>query len=514
MRLHRLFYLFMLALPLSMAAPAQAEWRVASSAHFLVYGDLSAGKLREYAERLEHYDSALRLITGQPETGASSRNRVSVYLLPSLSDLRRLHTGGRSGSTAAGFYIPSYEGSRAFMPADMSSDNLSAQAVMFHEYAHHLLLTSATEYYPRWLSEGMAEFFMVSRLNRDGSITIGMPNEDRSYALTAFSRMRASELLASDTKKLSVFDESQLYASGWLMTHYLLLGGERDGQLVQYVARINKGEPWAEAAKAAFGDLGKLDQDLERYRRTRGMKVFTIAADKLSTGKIGITELSPGAAAIMPYRIRSARGVSEQMAAALVAEARPVAALYPNDAFVQRTMAEIEFDAKNDAEAEAAADRALALDPKMVPAMIYKGRVLARRAAESKEAKDWAAARSWFIKANHADPDFALPLVLYYDSFTQAGEAPRKDAVTAILRAIELVPQSSEIRMRVGRQLVIEKDLALAQKVLAPVIFNPHAARNERLSKIAALFEAKAAPDDILKAMDAAGQEEEAEDAE
>src|SRR3546814_12046082 len=76
------------------------------------------------------------------------------------------------------------------------------------------------------------------------------------------------------------------------------------------------------------------------YRRTRGMKVFTIPADKLGTGKIEISRLSPGAAAIMPYRIRSARGVDEKMAAALVADARPVAASYPNDAFVQRPMAE------------------------------------------------------------------------------------------------------------------------------------------------------------------------------
>src|SRR3546814_20631620 len=94
-----------------------------------------------------------------------------------------------------------------------------------------MLLSSATEYYPRWLTEGMAEFFMVSRLNRDGSIMIGLPNDDRAYSLTAFRRMRASELLASDTKKLSAFDEAQLYASGWLLTHYLLLGGKRDGQL-------------------------------------------------------------------------------------------------------------------------------------------------------------------------------------------------------------------------------------------------------------------------------------------
>src|SRR3546814_7513566 len=94
-------------------------------------------------------------------------------------------------------------------------------------------------------------------------------------------------------------------------------------------------------------------------------------------------------------------------------------------------------------------------------------------------ADDWKAARSWFIKANHADPDFALPLVLYYDSYARAGEKPSKGAVTAIMRAIQLVPQSTHVRFNVGRQLVIEKDLALARKVLAPVLFSPHNAQNE-----------------------------------
>src|SRR3546814_15851842 len=133
------------------------------------------------------------------------------------------------------------------------------------------------------------------------------------------------------------------------------------------------------------------------------------------------------------------------MAAALVADARPVAASYPNDAFVQRTMAEIEYDAKNNAEAEAAADRALALDPKLVVAMIYKGRVLARRAAESKQADDWTAARSWFLRANHADPDFALPPGLDYARFPRAGVSPSQGAVTPLMRATDLAPLEPDV---------------------------------------------------------------------
>src|SRR3546814_3753552 len=73
MALFRTIPWLLAALLVLSAVPARAEWREASSAHFLVYGDISASKLREYSERLERYDSALRLITNHAETGASSR---------------------------------------------------------------------------------------------------------------------------------------------------------------------------------------------------------------------------------------------------------------------------------------------------------------------------------------------------------------------------------------------------------------------------------------------------------
>jgi len=110
----------------------------------------------------------------------------------------------------------------------------------------------------------------------------------------------------------------------------------------------------------------------------------------------------------------------------------------------------------------AAADRTLALEPTNVMAMIYKGRVYARK-------KDWANARSWFIRANRQDPNYALPLVLYYDSFTHAGEKPTQAAVQGLYRAIVLVPQDSSVRLRVGRALIAEGDLRRARTLLAPV---------------------------------------------
>lgn len=485
------------------ATPAWAAWRQATSPHFVVYGDMSEGAIREYAERLERYDGVLRLITGQPDRLESSLSRVTVYVLPGISDVQRM--AGDDQHSVAGYYRQSAESAVAFMPERMGDGPLSAQTIMFHEYAHHMLMSSSIEFYPRWLNEGMAEFFMTTRLNADGSATIGMPNTARSYSLAMPFAMRAKELLASDGAKLNVFDVNQLYSSGWLLTHYLLLSPERSGQLPQYVKLLNQGMSWEDAAKKAFGDVDQLSRDMERYRRTSKLRIVDIPAKELKVGSIEVRDLRPGEAAIMPVRMRSANGVTEKTAPLLVPDARRVAALYPDDPFVQRALAEIEYDAKNNVEAEAAADRALALDPKMIMAMVYKGRVIARRAEKDKSAAEWAQARQWFIKANHVDPDFALPLVLYFTSFARAGEVPTPIAATGLMRAIQLVPQAMEVHLLVGRELVREDHLDLARKVLAPILFNPHAEADEKTQAIVKMIDDKAPNKDILEAMDKAG---------
>jgi predicted Zn-dependent protease len=100
--------------------------------------------------------------------------------------------------------------------------------------------------------------------------------------------------------------------------------------------------------------------------------------------------------------------------------------------------------------------------------MVYKGRVLARQG-------QWAEARKWFVKANRANPDYALPLVLYYDSFMRSNQAPTPAAVKGLLRAIVLVPQDDSLRLRVGYALLRQGDLATARAVLAPIAFSAHA---------------------------------------
>ena len=460
------------------AAPAHATWREARSKHFIVYADMSEGKLRRETERLERFDALLRKLFNVQETVP-----VSVYILSSVEEVQDLG----HNHNAWGFYNASAQLAYAFMPETLpySIVNMTPESIMRHEYAHHMLLGSTDRTIPGWASEGLAEFFMTATLTDDGSITIGKPNGARSPEMFRLNHWSVKDLITSDDRKISDDELEQKYTRGWAMIDYLWMSGKRPGQYVDFIDRLNKTGDALKSAQEAFGDLDQLDSELNAYLTKSSFPLARFSAEQLNAPRsMTIRELRDGEAAILDYRMQSLLGVDEKTAPKLADKAEPVAANYPNDPFVQRTMAEIEYDAKRYDKSEAAADRALAADPKNLMAMVYKGRLAAQRAMAGDKGATWQDARNWFLRANRVDPNHPLPFELYYDSFVAAGETPPKDAVNGIYRAEVLMPQDLELRARVGVELIRSGDLKLARYVLAPAAFAPHAAQDNPMRKL------------------------------
>jgi tetratricopeptide (TPR) repeat protein len=436
--------------------------------------------------QLERFDHLLREMANLPNTPQSASDRVIVYVVPLTMVQELAHS-----TNIGGFYNSDVQSTLAVMPLSIPSDwDVGQFHVMFHEYTHHILLSSTEASYPSWVQEGFAEFFGTVRFRPDGNLILGAPPQWRGYALHRQVQMTLEELLTLDGKKQDDRDMEDKYARGWLLTHYLLLGKKRPGQIDKYLNLVAAGVPSLEAGRQAFGELSKLDGELNVYNRNGKFMTYVIPA-KYAIAAPRVRPLGACEASIMPTRIRSAVGVTEKTAPKLVPPARAAAKECAGDAFVQRALAEVEFDAKNNTEAMAAADRALAADPGNVMAMVYKGRVLARQSR-------WDEARSWFIKANHAEPNYALPLVLYYDTYTRAGVAPTKAAVNALMRAIVLSPQDSSVRLRVAYELIGEGDLALARKVLAPAAFEVHGSGGNKALEVLRKIDAKASPEAVL----------------
>lgn len=468
------------------AGPAEARWVEAKTEHFVLYANLSDGEAAAYAVQLERFDHLLRDLTNIPSATESASDRVTVYAVPLAMVQELAHS-----SSIGGFYNSDVQSTLAVMPLTVPTGwDVGPFHVMFHEYTHHILLSSTDASYPSWVQEGFAEFFGTVRFRSDGNLLLGGPPQWRGWALHRQVQMTLEELLVSDGKKLDERDMEDKYARGWLLTHYLLLSKKRPGQLDKYLKLVAAGVPSFEAGRQAFGELSKLDGEINVYNRNGKFVTYVIPAN-FPIAAPRIRPLGACEAAIMPTRIRSAVGVSEKTAPKLVAPARAAAKDCPGDAFVQRALAEVEFDAKNNAEAMAAAERALAAEPRNVMAMLYKGRVLARQSR-------WDEARALFIKANHAEPNYALPLVLYYDTYTRAGVTPPKAAVNALMRAIVLSPQDSSVRLRVVYQLIGEGDLALSRKVLAPVAFAVHGSGDNKALEVLKQIDAKAPPAAVM----------------
>lgn len=456
------------------ASPALADWHEAASDHFVVYADASPAQLSRFAERLERYHAALALVTGQANTVPSPSNRVTVYAVGNKGEVRQLFGDAKSARYVGGFYIPRAGQTIAIVPdISSASDSGDDQAlkILLHEYTHHFLITTSSFPIPRWANEGAAEFYSSARFGKDGQVSVGQPDARRLTELKLLPTMAVDQLIDPDTRSLG---ENTFYAQSWLLYHYLMLGGPRKGQLTRYYNKLVGGANTVDAAKQVFGDLRLLGKELDLYARSPKFTTVVIAGKVLPTGAVAVRPLAAGEAASIGLRIRQQRGLPPAERVAARDEARGLAARFPADAVVQAILSRAEFDLGNDQAAIAAADAALKLDSRLVPARVQKGLAEFRVASTSKLPDDFKRARDTFVDLNLLENDHPLPLVYYYRSFVAQNQQPSAVAVQGLVRATELAPFDLTLRLNLAGQLLRDGRRAEARYHLVPVAYAPH----------------------------------------
>jgi tetratricopeptide (TPR) repeat protein len=470
---------------LVLALPVQAEWHEASTDHFVIYADDAERDITRFAEGLERYHSAMAFLTQRKLDKPSPSNRVTVYVVGDERDIQRLFGG--DNRFVAGFYIPRAGGSVAFVQDIQNQKGYPhfSTIVLLHEYAHHFLISSSRMPMPRWMNEGAAEFFAATTFNDDGSLYVGQVAQHRSSEIAFAEPVPVRELFDPELyEKQKGKGYDAFYGKSWLTYHYLTFSKERAGQLGRYQLNLLEGTAPLKAAEAAFGDLDQLEKELRSYKSKR-LNAAVLGADKLSTGSpVQLRKLTPGEAEILPLQIRSKRGVNDEQAAEILTGTRVIAARYPADAAVLTALAEAEYDADNDPQAIAAADKALALDPRQVNAYVQKGFALFRQAqdADNREAA-FTAAMQPFEALNGIEAEHPLPLFYYYRSFAQRGAKPPEDARAALSYAAQLAPFDQQYQINTGMMMIGEGQNALAREFLAPLAADPHgspAARRAR----------------------------------
>jgi len=456
------------------AGPAAAAWHQASSRHFVIYSDEKPERLRAYAEKLERFDKAVRLLRNAQDPQVGDGNRLTIFVVSDDAAVRKI--AGAKGSFLYGFYLGRYSGSIAFTPrrADTDRWGLQADSVFFHEYAHHLMFQEFDLPYPNWYVEGFAELIGSPRFEKDGSVTLGVAPKHRAYGLYSGIGLSTREILASQPEKMTSDERESIYGRGWLLTHFLAFEPSRKGQFSRYMRNLAKGMSMESAAADAFGDLKTFDRDAQRYLSRPKLLAYTVSGALLAPGPIEVAALSPGAAEALPWRMISKRGVDAATAKTVVEKVRAVAARYPADPLVLRTLAEAEFDAGEHRAALTAAEAASRADRQSVEALVYQGRSLVALADKKDPAGSIEKARRVYLAANKIDTEDPEPLYLYYRSFIDAGEAPTPNALAALHYASVLAPQDEGLRLTSAFAFLNERKLPEAKMELLPIAYDPH----------------------------------------
>ena len=259
--------------PTAASAPPRAsrDWKQLQSTHFVVVGNSTAGVLRDTTIQLEMFrDTVSRLFPAlrepppRPTTVVVFRNDASFH------EFKPRDPRGRVMDTVAG-YLTTYPDANYIVLAARTNPTQTVRVVL-HEFAHYLIHGAAPEV-PRWLDEGLADFYSTILIDPNGSVRLGDPIRGHLARLRGGLIVPLDRLLSAPGQTTIFGDMRQqltFYAQSWGLVHYLTLGhaGRRDGQMEAYLRAIEAGQSLADAGRHAFGgDLRQLHIELATYMR-------------------------------------------------------------------------------------------------------------------------------------------------------------------------------------------------------------------------------------------------------
>jgi len=468
------------------APPARAEWRKATSEHFVIYGNTSEGSLRNYAQKVERFDRVLRTWF-PPRDPDVIPPRLTIYLADGRADMLKVWPD--MPESVGGFYTAGEE--RIF--AVTGGTGPENDHTLFHEYGHHYMYQNLNGAFPGWFSEGFAEFFATADLS-PSRMRIGLHSPGRMNSLTlgTNSWMPMEQVLRSrsyDTGSRGHF----YYAQSWALTHYLMSTPERQAKLFLYLGAINSGRDPVEALAGTIDRTpDQLQDDVRRY--VSGRINFLSQPYAFPPSDVTVTALSPAESELIWLDLRLARFVPEPLRAANLAEAQGVAARYPGDPFAARVLAQAYLDMQQPNEAVEVMRPIAGAHPDEPLGQRFFAVTLMDAGDKAEEDGDpdrrqslYSEARRALARAYAADGlDYRTYLALNRNR-RGASTYPSDNDLEVLRNGVDLAPQVSALRYQAAQAMMNRGQFREAVFYLMPLANNPHG--GDRLTEIRALLQ-------------------------
>lgn len=253
--------------------PAAEQWVRLTTPHFELFTTAGEKKGREailYFEEVRNF-----FLQVSPSKNAS-QFPARIVAFSSEKQYRPY----RIGESALAYFSPTPQRDYIVMQ-DINAENYP---VAIHEYTH--LITHHTGLnLPVWFNEGWAEVF--STLKPKGKkIMVGdiIPGRaqalyrERVIPLAVLTQVGPDSPLYNEKNKAGMF-----YAESWALVHMLYLSEPYRTGFSKLVAALDKGLPFDEASRSAFGKTTEeVEQDLKHYfeKRLINVVLFDAKLDK------------------------------------------------------------------------------------------------------------------------------------------------------------------------------------------------------------------------------------------
>jgi len=371
---------------------------------------------------------------------------------------------------------------------------MSQESLLYAGYAQHFLLTYFPAAYPRWYLDGFGQIFATMAVKGDNVLEFGRAPDGTNAVMHNFGPYPIRDVLDDEylTEKPRKTGWTPIHA--WMLTHFLFFSDKYRPLLRQYLAARADGADPATAAKI-FGDQTQLAHELGGYFLNRkpylqitydGSKIEQPIVRRLRESEAAFVKgrLELGARVEVPPMPRAdtppeeAADMVRKREEALrqrdkwLAGLRRDAARWPNELGAQLLLAEAECRSGNPNECLAAATRAEAIAPADARALMWKGYAMVRQAVSQPpalRATTLASARDVIVRANRIDHDAIGPLMAFYASFADLGEAPNAAAIDGLQKAMEEVPAAPETRLALATALAQRGQYDVARPVIMPV---------------------------------------------